>query len=102
MEAMIWIVPPQFGQVSTSIWKTRLRRVAHCVAERCSAGVRASVWVGFVGLAPWRWLGRTTLVARQLSRRGGTVLCELAGDRVFLTGTAVDYLQGTINVPRST
>ncbi len=43
-------------------------------------------------------LGLTTLVARQLSSRGGTVKCELAGDRVFLTGTAVDYLDGTITV----
>lgn len=44
-------------------------------------------------------LGINKLVARQLSRRSGTVSCELAGDRVYLTGKAVDYLQGTITVP---
>jgi len=44
-------------------------------------------------------LGKTTLTGRQLSRRGGTVKCELKGERVILTGRAVDYLQGEINLP---
>ena len=51
-------------------------------------------------LAPF-WgerLGKTTLVARQISRRGGIVRCELAGERVRLTGRAVQYLEGTITV----
>ncbi len=51
-------------------------------------------------LAPF-WgerLGKTTLVARQVSRRGGIVRCELAGERVRLTGRAVQYLEGTITV----
>jgi PhzF family phenazine biosynthesis protein len=41
-------------------------------------------------------LGRTTLVARQLSRRGGTLVCELLGDHVALTGEAALYLKGEI------
>ncbi|AKS42559.1 PhzF family phenazine biosynthesis protein [Wenzhouxiangella marina] len=41
-------------------------------------------------------LGKTELIARQASKRGGTLLCELAGDRVRLTGRAVEYLRGTI------
>ena len=44
-------------------------------------------------------LGRKALIARQLSKRGGTVRCELADDRVLLAGRAVDYLIGRINIP---
>jgi len=47
-------------------------------------------------------LGKTRLVARQISRRGGTLRCELKGKRVFLTGRAVDYLRGSIELPEST
>lgn len=41
-------------------------------------------------------LGKEHLVARQLSRRGGTLWCTLAGDRVQIAGTACLYLKGTI------
>jgi len=44
-------------------------------------------------------LGRTELRAGQLSRRGGEVACEVAGDRVRLGGRAVLYLEGSIRVP---
>lgn len=44
-------------------------------------------------------LGRTTLVAKQVSARGGDLVCRLAGDRVLMTGQAVEYLQGRITVP---
>jgi predicted PhzF superfamily epimerase YddE/YHI9 len=49
-------------------------------------------------LAPY-WAGRlkkTTLVVRQLSARGGTLFCEVAGDRVKVSGYARTYLKGTI------
>lgn len=52
-------------------------------------------------LAPY-WadrLGRDRLVGRQISPRGGTVICEVEGDRVVLSGGAVLYLEGTIRVP---
>ena len=51
-------------------------------------------------LAPF-WaerLGKTTLVARQVSARGGIVRCSVAGERVRLSGSAVQYLEGTITV----
>jgi PhzF family phenazine biosynthesis protein len=51
-------------------------------------------------LAPL-WAARTgkkRLRARQLSPRGGEVLCEVEGDRVRLSGRAVLYLEGTIRV----
>jgi PhzF family phenazine biosynthesis protein len=41
-------------------------------------------------------LGKTKLRARQISRRGGEVLCELRGDRVLLAGSAVLFAEGTI------
>lgn len=49
-------------------------------------------------LAPYwsRRLGKRAVRGRQLSRRGGLVLCEVAGGRVFLTGKAVRYLEGEI------
>jgi predicted PhzF superfamily epimerase YddE/YHI9 len=43
-------------------------------------------------------LGKTRLAAAQVSARGGRVDCELAGDRVFLTGTCAFYLAGHIHV----
>jgi PhzF family phenazine biosynthesis protein len=41
-------------------------------------------------------LGRTSLVARQLSARGGTLLVRLDGDRVRLRGRAVTVLRGEL------
>lgn len=43
-------------------------------------------------------LGKTALHARQVSRRGGELWCELAGDRVRMAGKAVRYLRGEIEV----
>lgn len=39
-------------------------------------------------------LGKTRLEARQLSARGGALLCMLEGKRVLLEGEAVTYLKG--------
>lgn len=44
-------------------------------------------------------LGRTELTARQVSRRGGELLCELRGNRVLLRGQAVTFLRGQIEIP---
>jgi predicted PhzF superfamily epimerase YddE/YHI9 len=41
-------------------------------------------------------LSKTSLTARQLSRRGGELLCEMAGDRVLISGGAVEYMRGEI------
>lgn len=43
-------------------------------------------------------LGRATLTARQISRRGGHIECTLADDRVRLAGGAFIYLKGEITV----
>lgn len=44
-------------------------------------------------------LGRDTLRARQISRRGGDLLCILRKDRVELGGQCALYLRGEIEVP---
>ena len=49
-------------------------------------------------LAPY-WagkLGKNTMNARQISKRGGSLTCELRGDRVLLAGEAVTVLQGEL------
>jgi len=43
-------------------------------------------------------LGKTRLNARQLSKRGGTLVCEDRGERVAISGRAVFYAQGEIEV----
>ncbi len=43
-------------------------------------------------------LGKTKLHARQISRRGGELFCELRGDRVVIAGRAALYLEGKIHV----
>jgi PhzF family phenazine biosynthesis protein len=51
-------------------------------------------------LAPY-WagrLGKETLRAQQLSVRGGTMHCTIAGDRVKIAGSARLYLHGTLEL----
>ena len=51
-------------------------------------------------LAPY-WgnrLGKSNLAARQLSKRGGRLHCQLSDDRVLISGNTVCYLQGTIDL----
>ena len=43
-------------------------------------------------------LGKRTLRARQISRRGGELLCELKGTRVALAGHAVVYCRGELQL----
>lgn len=44
-------------------------------------------------------LGKDRLRARQVSARGGELGCARVGDRVELSGQAVLYLEGTIELP---
>lgn len=46
-----------------------------------------------------RRLGVNSLLARQISTRGGELQCELREGRVFMTGTAVTFLQGSVTLP---
>ena len=42
--------------------------------------------------------GKNSLIARQVSARGGEIRCEDRGDRVAIAGNAVLYLEGHIDV----
>ncbi|KAA3639100.1 MAG: isomerase, partial [Bacteroidetes bacterium] len=48
-----------------------------------------------------RRLKKTKLIARQISKRGGYLECELSADekKVKLIGNAVTYLKGQIILP---
>jgi len=49
-------------------------------------------------LAPY-WaarLGKDELLARQISPRGGSLLCRIVGERVHITGSAKKYMEGEI------
>ncbi len=51
-------------------------------------------------LAPY-WsdiIGNSELNARQISKRGGEIFCSVQNNRVVLTGHAVNYLVGEINL----
>jgi len=43
-------------------------------------------------------LGKSKLNAKQVSARGGKVFCELQGKRTLISGGAVKYLEGTIEI----
>lgn len=52
------------------------------------------------GLAPY-WaarLGKSSLVALQASSRSGLLYCRVEGERVFVAGAVVKYLQGEIEI----
>ena len=54
----------------------------------------------YTQLVPY-WASRTGkqwFRAKQVSARGGELTCELAGDRVFISGKAVRYLEGVIRI----
>jgi PhzF family phenazine biosynthesis protein len=43
-------------------------------------------------------LGKTTMTARQLSQRGGELVCEQRGERVMMGGSCVFYMKGEIRI----
>ena len=54
----------------------------------------------YTQLAPY-WaskLGSKKFSVKQMSSRGGELTCEVAGDRVFITGRAIKYLEGKIEI----
>jgi predicted PhzF superfamily epimerase YddE/YHI9 len=46
-------------------------------------------------------LGKTQMLARQLSERGGELHCEFLGERVLIGGQAETYMQGKIFLPET-
>jgi PhzF family phenazine biosynthesis protein len=55
-------------------------------------------------LAPY-WaskLGKATLTAQQVSKRGGDILCEVNGGRVVLLGSAITFMVAEIDMSQAT
>lgn len=88
-----------FGVVATGPG-TATDFVSRCFAP--SYGIPEDPVTGSIhcALTPY-WaarLGRSELTAWQASERGGLLRCRLRGGRVYLTGPAVQYLEGTIRI----
>lgn len=74
--------------------------VSRSFGPKCAIAEDPVCGSGHCHIAPYwvRQLGKDTLHARQASRRGGRLLCQVQGDRVTLSGQAVLYSAGEINV----
>ena len=74
--------------------------VSRFFAPRCGINEDPVTGSAHCCLAPY-WgerLSKTSLVGFQASPRGGTVYCEVSGDRVLLTGDAVTVWEGRLLV----
>jgi len=75
--------------------------VSRSFAPKCGIAEDPVCGSGHCHIIPY-WanrLGKTTLIARQASARGGTLYCENKGERVLLSGYAALYSVGEINIP---
>lgn len=79
---------------------SRFDCVSRCFAPGCSVPEDPVTGSGHCHIVPYwaRRLGKTELTARQASARGGTLLCRLEGDRVFLAGQAALYAKSELYV----
>lgn len=74
--------------------------VARCFAPKFGVDEDPVTGSAYTQLVPY-WsnkLGKSKLHAKQLSRRGGELFCELQGNRVNIAGTAIKYMEGTIEI----
>ena len=74
--------------------------VSRCFAPGCSVPEDPVTGSAHCLIVPYwaKRLGKTALMARQASARGGTLLCRLEGDRVFLAGQAALYAKSELYV----
>lgn len=74
--------------------------VSRTFAPKCAVPEDPVCGSGHCHIAPYwaKRLGKDILNARQASRRGGTLLCQVQGERVTLSGRAVLYSVGEIYV----
>lgn len=75
--------------------------VSRFFAPRCGVPEDPVTGSAHTTLTPYwaRILQRNKLEAAQLSGRGGLLRCELAGDRVRITGKAILYMKAEIYLP---
>ena len=77
--------------------------VSRTFAPKCGVEEDPVCGSGHCHIVPF-WaerLGKTKLTARQASARGGTLLCRLEGDRVFLAGQAALYAKSELYVDKN-
>jgi len=87
------------GVIATSRGK-KTDFVSRFFAPRCGINEDPVTGSAHCELMPY-WagvLGKNKLSAAQLSKRGGKLQCELSGERVFIAGRAVKYLEGIIEI----
>ncbi len=74
--------------------------VSRFFAPRCGVNEDPVTGSAHCELMPYwaRKLGKNMLTAAQLSKRGGKLQCKLVGDRVLISGNAVKYLEGEIEI----
>ena len=107
-EAAVVSCRPDFAALKALPWTglSITARGSHCdfvsrfFAPKVGINEDAVTGSAHCGLTPYwaRKLSKTVLSARQLSQRGGELLCELRGDRVLMSGTAVLYSEGVIHL----
>ena len=74
--------------------------VARFFVPKCGIPEDPVTGSAYTQIAPY-WsekLGKRKLRAKQISARGGELVCELKGDRVLISGSAVKYMQGIIEI----
>ncbi len=74
--------------------------VSRFFAPRCGINEDPVTGSAHCELMPYwaRVFGKNKLTAAQLSKRGGKLQCELAGERVLISGMAAKYLEGIIEI----
>ena len=74
--------------------------ISRFFAPRCGINEDPVTGSAHTTLTPY-WatqLGKNSLTARQLSARGGELSCELLNNRVIISGRAITYLKGFIQL----
>ena len=74
--------------------------VSRCFYPKCGINEDPVTGSAHCHLIPY-WaerLGKKTLYAKQLSSRGGDIYCTLEGKRVTMSGHAVLYMEGNVNL----
>ncbi|MDQ7005541.1 MAG: PhzF family phenazine biosynthesis protein [Ghiorsea sp.] len=74
--------------------------ISRFFAPNCGIDEDPVTGSAFTQLAPY-WasvLGKDKLVAKQVSKRGGEVWCEVLANRVHIAGDATLFMQGIINI----
>jgi predicted PhzF superfamily epimerase YddE/YHI9 len=92
---------PGRGVIATAPGDGEFDFVSRCFFPRLSVDEDPVTGSAHCQMAPY-WaerLGKDELLARQVSARGGTLRCRVAGDRVRIAGPVVDFLKGTITLP---